>query len=45
MSTEAGPIEVVYFRQIEDAQAFMAAFPELEMANKATSKDTLRLCP
>ena len=39
MKTDAGPREMFYFRQLEAAQAFITAFPELELANETAQVD------
>lgn len=36
MDTEAGAFEMFYFRQLDLAQAFLAAFPELKLAQGPT---------
>lgn len=34
MDTQAGSPQVFYFRRLEDAQEFLEAFPDLELANE-----------
>jgi hypothetical protein len=38
MDTEVGPLEVFFFRQLEEAQEFLTAFPELVLANAMASE-------
>jgi hypothetical protein len=38
MGVRAGSPEVFYFRQLDDAQEFLAAFPELKPANGTASE-------
>ena len=45
MDTQAGSPQVFYFRQLEDAQEFLDAFPDLKLANETTAQvDTSPVC-